>query len=183
MARRREERGRSRGRLPYSVASVTAAVRIVYPSGKRSPAFHSPVRILAGILALLAVAAGEAHSVALRADGTVWSWGSGRYGALGDGRAHLSATPVQVRDIADATAVAAGAYHGMARLKDGTIRAWGEGSRGRLGNGASVAAIVPVAVAILNDATAFASGPYHSLAVRADGSVWGAWGGYDYYPP
>ena len=40
----------------------------------------------AGVLtSMVAIAAGETHSLALRSDGTVWAWGYNGYGQLGDG--------------------------------------------------------------------------------------------------
>jgi alpha-tubulin suppressor-like RCC1 family protein len=43
-----------------------------------------------------AVAAGGAHVVALKEDGTVWAWGNNGAGQLGDGSTASSTTPVQV---------------------------------------------------------------------------------------
>lgn len=33
----------------------------------------------------VSVAAGDVHTVAMKADGTLWAWGSDFYGQLGDG--------------------------------------------------------------------------------------------------
>jgi len=40
---------------------------------------------VAGLTGVLAIAAGGEHSLALKADGTVWAWGWNYYGQLGDG--------------------------------------------------------------------------------------------------
>src|SRR5437870_360235 len=45
---------------------------------------------VAGLSNIVAVAAGEFHSVALRSDGTVWTWGRNNAGQLG----HITGTPV-----------------------------------------------------------------------------------------
>ena len=42
------------------------------------------------------VAAGAAHTIALKKDGTVWSWGYNGYGRLGDGTTDTKYYPVQV---------------------------------------------------------------------------------------
>ncbi|MFO0593522.1 MAG: hypothetical protein U0441_38630 [Polyangiaceae bacterium] len=56
----------------------------------------TPVRAL-GIGGIVAVAAGDQHSMVLKSDGTVWGWGANDNGQLGDGEtADASATPVQV---------------------------------------------------------------------------------------
>ncbi len=43
-----------------------------------------PVEV-AGLSGVVAIAAGEYHSLALGANGTVWAWGDGVDGQLGDG--------------------------------------------------------------------------------------------------
>lgn len=46
-----------------------------------------------------AVATGRWHTVALKGDGTVWTWGNNWYGQLGDGRILSSSKPVQVKGL------------------------------------------------------------------------------------
>ncbi|MGA2380404.1 MAG: hypothetical protein ABSG85_13970 [Spirochaetia bacterium] len=41
------------------------------------------------------MAAGGEHTAALKGDGTVWAWGSNRYGELGDGSTVARPAPVQ----------------------------------------------------------------------------------------
>ena len=68
----------------------------------------------AGLADVVAVAAGEYHSLALKADGTVIAWG-----ANWDGQCDIPA------GLADVVAVAAGEYHSLALKADGTVIAWG----------------------------------------------------------
>jgi len=63
------------------------------------------------ITGIVSVAAGNAHTIALRNDGTVWSWGSNGVGQLGDGSVTERLTPVQVSGLAGVTAIAAGYGH------------------------------------------------------------------------
>ncbi|HLH25770.1 MAG TPA: hypothetical protein VK066_24900 [Chloroflexota bacterium] len=71
-----------------------------------------PVSALPGVVA---VAAGDAFSLALRGDGTVWSWGRNEFGELGTGTSGgESDIRVQVSGLNGATAVAAGEGHGLA---------------------------------------------------------------------
>ncbi len=51
---------------------------------------------------VVSVAAGFGHSLALKADGTVWAWGWNMYGQLGDGNTTDSYLPVQVSGLAGA---------------------------------------------------------------------------------
>ena len=84
-----------------------------------------------GVLAdIVAIAAGGQTSLALRADGTVWSWGVNDKGQLGNNAAiKYSATPVQVKaqrgDLPGMKAIAAGSAHCLALKADGTVWAWG----------------------------------------------------------
>jgi len=48
------------------------------------------------------------HSLALKYDGTVWSWGNNGYGQLGDGTKVSSATPVKVNDLSDIVQIEGG---------------------------------------------------------------------------
>ena len=44
----------------------------------------SPVQVQ-GLSSVVAIAAGNDHSLALKSDGTVWAWGNNSYGQLGVG--------------------------------------------------------------------------------------------------
>ena len=54
----------------------------------------APVQVR-GLSGVIALAAGDSHSLALKSDGTVWAWGSNSYGQLGDGSTTDRWTPVQ----------------------------------------------------------------------------------------
>src|SRR5262249_5215680 len=99
-----------------------------------------------------AVAAGEQHSIALKSDGTVWTWGSNLYGQLGNGTFDDSLTPVQVRGpggvgfLTDIQAIAAGYAQNYALRSDGTVWTWGNNGAGQLGDGTSDDRSTPVQV-------------------------------------
>ena len=134
---------------------------------------------------VVAIAAGSNHSLALKADGTVWAWGSNANGRLGDGTLVQKLTPVQVKD-PTGTAVLTGVIaiaarnSNLALKSDGTVWAWGN-NRGQLGDGTTTDRPLPVQVAgaggvgVLTGVVGIATGNVHSLALKTDGSVW-AWG-------
>ncbi|MFF5206380.1 RCC1 domain-containing protein [Streptosporangium sp. NPDC000396] len=144
---------------------------------------------VAGLSDITAVAAGNNHSLALRNDGTVWSWGSDNEGQLGNGGANAdSSTPGQVLGtggvgvLTNVVAIAADGNHSLALLADGTVRAWGSDDEGQLGDGAALAdSPFPVqvlgtgGVGVLSNVRRIAAGGVHSLALLADGTVrtWG----------
>lgn len=114
----------------------------------------TPVQV-SGLSNIVAIAAGGyahsagvigGHSLALRADGTVWAWGLNNYGQLGDGTTTNRSTPVQVSGLTDVVAIGAGGYHSVALKKDGTVWAWGYNGYGQLGDGTTTDRTTPVQV-------------------------------------
>jgi hypothetical protein len=125
---------------------------------------------------IVQVSAGGSDGLALRSDGTVWAWGEGTHGQLGNGTLGNSATPGQVYGLTGVVAVAAGDVDNLALRSDGTVWAWGDNYYGQLGNGTTVATSpIPVQVTGLTGVTKIAAGGYFNLALRSDGTVW-AWG-------
>lgn len=122
-----------------------------------------------------AVAGGGTHSLVLKTDGTVWSFGANASGQLGDGTATGRSTPVQVAGLTGVTAIAAGSAHSVALKSDGTVVAWGMNSYGQLGDGTTTQRNQPTPVPGLTGVTAIAAGGNHTLALKSDGSVV-AWG-------
>lgn len=61
-----------------------------------------------GITKVRSVSAGYDHVLAIRTDGSVWTWGNNSEGAFGATNPASSATPVPVAGITRASAVSAG---------------------------------------------------------------------------
>ena len=123
-----------------------------------------------------------AHGCARLVDGSLWCWGAGGLGQLGDGLAAASASPVQVAGIGPAAHVSSGGEsvggdkgHTCAALQDGTAWCWGSGWAGQLGDGGTDPSTVPVQVDGIVDAVAVASGSIHACALHAGGTV-SCWG-------
>jgi len=134
-----------------------------------------PIQVT-GLNSVTAIAAGSNHTVALKGDGTVWTWGDNDDGQLGDGTFTTSTVPVQVTGLNGITAIAAGSNHTVALKGDGTVWAWGDNSNDQLGDGGiEKTSPVPVQVYGLNGVTAIAAGGFHTIALKGDGTVW-TWG-------
>ncbi|MES2258774.1 MAG: hypothetical protein V4724_09650 [Pseudomonadota bacterium] len=123
------------------------------------------------------VAAGGLHSVALRSDGSLWTWGDNSVAQLGIGSAGgFRSSPVRIDTGNDWVYVAAGKAHSFAINKAGQLYAWGLNTRGQLGIGAApVAAPLPVRVGTFTNWTMVLAGDNHSVGLRADGTMY-AWG-------
>ena len=122
-----------------------------------------------------AVAAGGSHSLALKADGSVWAWGWNVYGQLGDGTNIDRHYPVRVGLDNDWVAISVGDMHSLALRTDGSLWAWGENRMGQLGDGTTTIRTVPFQLGTDSDWVAISAGGEHSVAIRSDGSLW-AWG-------
>jgi alpha-tubulin suppressor-like RCC1 family protein len=56
----------------------------------------SPVSVVGGFTDWCQVSVGERHMVALRTNGTLWTWGFGGNGRLGDGTTVGKSSPVSI---------------------------------------------------------------------------------------
>ena len=127
------------------------------------------------------IAAGWAHTVALKLDGTVWVWGYNGNGQLGDGTTKDKSTPVQVKNLTGVISVSLGESHTVALKVDGTVWAWGGNSYGQLGDGTTTIRTTPVQVKGVGgtgNLTGFvivSASTYHTIALQSNGTVC-AWG-------
>ncbi|MGD9958429.1 PKD domain-containing protein [Nocardioides sp.] len=128
-----------------------------------------------GLSGVTAVATGHYHSLALRDDGSIWTWGLNANGQLGDGTTTNRNSPVRVSGTATYTHIAAGRDMSYAVRSDGTVWAWGLNGDGQLGDGTLTRRLTPVRVGSLTDVVRIAGGRDHGLAVTSTGAVW-AWG-------
>jgi alpha-tubulin suppressor-like RCC1 family protein len=130
------------------------------------------------------IAAGGSHSLALLADGSVWSWGGNTFGQLGDGTTNDRRTAIQVGGLDGIVAIAAGGAFSLALKSDGTVWAWGLNIQGQLGDGTTTNRLTPTRVMktptdVLGAIAEVAAGGAHGLARSVDGvAVW-AWGAGD----
>jgi len=147
---------------------------------------HEPIQIGSSQDYWFAVAAGASHSLAIKKDGSLWSWGANDRGQLGNNSTTDEHEPIQIGSSQDYWfAVAAGASHSLAIKKDGSLWSWGANDKGQLGqNNTSNPVLSPTQVpTTFNGSTpvydidwvCIATGAYHSLAVKSGGTLW-AWG-------
>lgn len=137
----------------------------------------TPVAV-ANASTVVAVSAGEFHSLALKSNGTMLAWGGDDDGQLGDDSLSTASkpTPVPVSGATGIVAISASFYHSLALKSDGTVLAWGDDAYGQLGDNSTLAdKKEPSDVQGLTDIVAISAGAYHSLALKSDGTVL-AWG-------
>ena len=106
-------------------------------------------------------------------DGTLYAWGRGTSGQIGDGTCVNKSTPVQLQGC-NWTSIASGCNFSSALKDDGTLWTWGDNGGGQLGLGDLIARFTPVQVPGGNWCT-LASGFFQGHAIKGDGTLW-SWG-------
>lgn len=124
--------------------------------------------------AVPAVCSGIFHACALKADGTVTTWGWDGEGQLGT-RPITSASVSRVQALPSSRAIGFGSRYATALTREGRLWVWGDNVNGELGDGTRSATTVPWDGNRLANVIAIAPSPDHQLALTADGMVW-AWG-------
>ena len=107
----------------------------------------SPVSVVGGFTDWSQVSAGNAHSIGLRSNGSLWSWGCNIDGQLGDNTNVSRSSPVSVvGGFTDWCQVATGCSHSIAVRQNGTAWAWGQNNFGSLGDNTVTVRSSPVSV-------------------------------------
>jgi alpha-tubulin suppressor-like RCC1 family protein len=116
-----------------------------------------------------------ANGCAVRTDGTLWTWGSGAQGALGDGTTVNKSSPVQIGALTTWSKVNTGRYWGVAIKTDGTLWTWGYNFTGQLANGNLTDTSSPAQVGALTNWSTAVGINNGGVALKTDGTVW-TWG-------
>ena len=125
------------------------------------------------------IQAGSFFILAQKMDGTLWAWGNGSYGQVGNGQFNVSLTPYQIttdtwKDFAT------GLMRSYGIKTDGTLWAWGRNQEGQLGDGTFENRNVPTQIGSDNNwDRIYAGGNTTTVGVKSDGSVW-VWGSNDF---
>lgn len=149
--------------------------------GDTSPPSDFQADYVTNVSRVVAVAAGgdydrKGHSLALDADGNVWSWGHNAYGQLGDDSTLNRNVPVPVEGISNIVKVAGAGLHSIALCADGTVWSWGYNLHYQLGLGHNTSPKKkPEHVSGLSNVVDIATGNSHTLALTADGEIY-TWG-------
>jgi alpha-tubulin suppressor-like RCC1 family protein len=137
----------------------------------------TPVTTFAGGTDWKQVAAGYRHTAAIKTDGTLWTWGRGDSGQLGNGLTTNVSTPVTT--FAGGSSwkqVSSGDFDIAAIKTDGTLWTWGYGIDGQLGNATIINTSTPVTTFAGGSSwKQVSSGGSHTAAIKTDGTLW-TWG-------
>jgi len=120
-------------------------------------------------------------AVAIKTDGTMWSWGSNNYGQLGISlsTAYNTSSPQQIGALTSWANVSVGFNFAMAIKTDGTLWTWGGNSQGQQGTGNTSERSSPIQVGALTSwskaSCGFQSDGQFTQAIRTNGTLW-SWG-------
>lgn len=158
----------------------STATQQVYPVQAKTTATGNPI-----LIGITDIAGGAAHTIALKSDGTVWTWGSNSSGQLGNGGTTSRKLADQVKTsnsvfLTGVAAISAGDNFSVAVKTDGTVWAWGDNSSGQIGIGSTQTQKYAVQVTLsgggaLTGVKRVECGSTHVIAVKTDGTVW-SWG-------
>lgn len=127
---------------------------------------------------IVMVSAGNANSLALLSDGSLWAWGSNFYGLMGNDSIIQVANPLPKKvPVSNVSAISTSENNAAALKEDGTVWIWGSCGNGELGNGSqdvNVFTSIPTK-AYISNVKVISVGSYYIVALKDDGTVW-VWG-------
>jgi RCC1 and BTB domain-containing protein len=128
------------------------------------------------------IACGYYHSLALKQDGTVFSFGRNDYGQLGLGNNENVRVPTQVMALSTLCIreITSGCYHSIALTRTGSVYVWGRNNHGQLGIGTTDDSNTPSRIDALIHKTAIqvTAGFYHTLVLTGNPDEADSIGGY-----
>ena len=137
----------------------------------------TPIQVI-GLSDIVKVSVGcgnGGHVLALKADGTLWSWGNNMHGQLGDGTTVDHTIAAKVPGISSVKDIAAGDKHSLALRYDGSVWAWGNNGKRECLNDTSEKILTPAKVQDIDSVKSISAGDQFSMASTTDGDVY-IWG-------
>jgi len=155
----------------------------------------SPATVSVKVHAARRIDVGDEHACSIKkADGTLWCWGSGDFGKLGNNATLDQPTPVQESSghtdwavvSTGGTGVVTMTYfatsvvgstegHTCAIRANGALYCWGHNSNGQIGNGAPPTNVLTPSQVGVDAWIDVSAGAYHTCGIKLDGSLW-CWG-------
>jgi alpha-tubulin suppressor-like RCC1 family protein len=119
------------------------------------------------------VAAGDWHSIGLKTDGTLWSWGYGGNSALGQGNTTTYLVPTQIGTATDWDILASskgGTNHHHAVKANGAIYGWGANANYNLGDATTTLRPAPVLISAPLNTVHIVDGYSHAMFLVDSGA-------------
>ena len=145
-------------------------------SGAIASCILSPVQTIAGGNTWASASADTSKTAAVKTDGTLWLWGYGNGGALGNDSIVNISSPIQTISAGTNWKKVSIGRHTAAIKTDGTLWVWGCNITAGLGDNTVISKSTPVQT--ISGGTNWKSvsiGTFHTAAMKTDGTLW-TWG-------
>ena len=130
----------------------------------------------ASLDSVIAVSGGGGHTLSVKSDGSLFSWGLNDAAQLGNGSISNESIPTLVDSIDPVVQVSAGFYHSLVLTSDSSVWAFGDNSFGALGfPPPPYIAFRPKKIDTLKNVAKVSAGVDHSTALTRAGELW-VWG-------
>jgi alpha-tubulin suppressor-like RCC1 family protein len=118
-------------------------------------------------------------ALALKTNGTLWSWGQNDGGQLGDGTYTYRPMPVQIGNDSTWSKISMCVTHSHAIKSNGTLWGWGLNWLGEFGNSTTNPSNIPVQIGNDSNWKSVSDGYYHTAALKNDSTLWtSGWNAY-----
>ncbi len=139
----------------------------------------SPVQTVSGGTNWVYAAAGNVSAAGIKGDGTLWTWGRGNNGALGNNSTASRSSPAQTTaggsNWKNVTVGGTNVSFMLAIKTDGTLWSWGYNSFGTLGTGTNTDRSSPAQVGSSTNWKDVKAGYKHVIGLKTEGTLW-TWG-------
>ena len=115
---------------------------------------------------------------AIKTDGTLWLWGEGAGGQLGDNTVVKKSSPIQtITRGSNWKYLSLGGYEAAAIKNDGTLWLWGLNASGQIGDNTTVSKSSPIQIITGGTWSTINLGEYNNAVagIKTDGTLW-LWG-------
>lgn len=119
-------------------------------------------------------AMGSSHTLAVKVDGSLWSWGRNNCFQLGITNTISRSSPVQV-SVSGWKKVAAGEFSSYAITSNNSLYAWGKSDHGQSGVQSVSNTTLSVPLFVGSDYKCVQAGSDYALALKTDNTLW-TWG-------
>ena len=118
---------------------------------------------------------GMNYTIALKQNGTIWSYGTNANGELGTGENEQKEKQTQIKELQNIEKISTGYSHSLALTKTGEVYAWGLGTKGQLGNGKNENSNKPIKIDSLSNIKEISAYKNISVAITQEGEIY-TWG-------
>ncbi len=136
----------------------------------------TPVQIGKNVLGKVKYITGQLKvTAAITENSSLYIWGNGKFGAIGDGTYEQRNFPVQIGNSGEWLIVSCSGTHTIAIKTNGTLWAWGYNVWGELGDGTYISQNKPIQIGNDSDWVDVSCEHTANLALKTNGTLW-AWG-------